>query len=63
MMRITGMRMGITWMMKDITGMIGLTGIMGMTWDGDGGDWDNKDGNLASSTGVLGKMQPPPGLF
>lgn len=53
------MRMEITWMMKDITGMMGLTGMMGKTWDGDRDDWDNKDSNLASSSGVLGQDSDP----
>lgn len=53
---ITGMRLGITGMVKDITGMMGL---MGITWDDDRDDWDNKDGNLASSTGVLREDSAP----
>lgn len=56
---ITGMRMEITWMMKDMTGMRRLTGMMGKAWDGDRDDWDNKDSNLASSTGVLGQDSDP----
>lgn len=50
---ITGMRMEITWMLKDITGM------MGKNWDGDSDDWDNKGGNLAYSTGILGQDSAP----
>lgn len=56
---ITGMGMEITWMLKDITGMMGLTGMMGKSWDGDSDDWDNKDGNLAYSTGILGQDSAP----
>lgn len=54
-MHLTGTT-GITEMMKDITVIMGL---MGMTWDDDRDDWDNKDGNLASSTGVLREDSAP----
>lgn len=42
-----------------ITGITGMMGLMGMTWDDDRDDWDNEDGNLASSTGVLREDSAP----
>ena len=59
MMGTIGVRMGITWMMKDITGLSGMMGktclVIGMTGIVRMAIW-------SPALGFWGKIQPPPGL-